>query len=216
MAKTSIRSILFVLFVIGLSAQTPQDKQKMRELWNQAFTDPEQTFNRKPNAFLMKAVEGKTGTALDIGMGQGRNAIALAKLGWDVTGVDISNEAVAQALAEAKKQHVTIHTIVAAVDEVNYGVDRYDLIYAIFENWIATQYADKYLPALKPGGLVVIESFQADVSKEIGRPLGNGVNELLHVFDRLRIVHYEDTIGPADWNDGKPSPIVRFIARREK
>ena len=63
---------------------------------------------------------------------------------------------------------------------------------------------------------MVIEGLHADISKEIGRPLGHGVNELLRVFDPLRIVYYEDTIGPADWNDGKPAPIVRFIARKEQ
>jgi methylase of polypeptide subunit release factors len=39
----------------------------------------------------------KPGTALDWGMGQGRNAIYLAGQGWDVTGVDISDVAVEQA-----------------------------------------------------------------------------------------------------------------------
>ena len=35
-------------------------------------------------------------------------------------------------------------------------------------------------------------------------------------LDHLRLVYYEDTVGPADWNDGKPAPIVRFIARKEQ
>ena len=54
------------------------------------------------------------------------------------------------------------------------------------------------------------------MSKEIGRPLGHKVNELPRAFDRLRILLYEDTVGPADWNAGKPSPIVRFIARKPR
>jgi hypothetical protein len=72
------------------------------------------------------------------------------------------------------------------------------------------------LPALKPGGLSVTEGFQDDFSKEIGRQLGYRVNELLHAFDGFRIVFYEDTVGPADWNGGKPAPVVRFIARKER
>ena len=31
----------------------------------------------------------KPGTALDVGMGQGRNALFLARQGWDVTGFDV-------------------------------------------------------------------------------------------------------------------------------
>ena len=73
----------------------------------------------------------------------------------------------------------------------------------------------KIVAALKPDGMVVIEGFQEDMSKQIGRPLGHRVNELTRAFDQLRIVYYEDTVGPADWNDGKPAPIVRFIARKQ-
>jgi alkyl hydroperoxide reductase subunit AhpC len=62
--------------------------------------------------------------------------------------------------------------------------------------------------------MIVIEGFQEDVSKEVGRPLGYHVNEVLRAFDRLRIVYYEDTIGPADWYGGKSAPIVRFVARK--
>jgi 2-polyprenyl-3-methyl-5-hydroxy-6-metoxy-1,4-benzoquinol methylase len=165
----------------------------------------------------LKSVQGKApGTALEIGMGQGRNTIAMARLGWDVTGIDISDEGIRQAIAEAKTQNVNIHAIVASADDFDYGSSRYDLIYATFEHQIVTDNAAKIVPALKPGGMVVVEGFQEDVSKEVGFRLGHGVNELLRAFDRLRIVFYEDTVGPADWNDGKPAPIVRFIARKEK
>jgi 2-polyprenyl-3-methyl-5-hydroxy-6-metoxy-1,4-benzoquinol methylase len=42
------------------------------------------------------------GSALEIGMGQGRNTIAIARLGWKVTGIDISDEGIRQ--AEAKRE----------------------------------------------------------------------------------------------------------------
>ena len=206
---------LVVLFGLSLSAQTPA-LQQQKEHWNKVFASSDAGFNRKPNAFLMKSVEGKTpGTALEIGMGQGRNTIAMARLGWDVTGIDISDEGIRQAVAEAKKQNVNIHAVLASADDFDYGTNRYDLVYATFEHQIVTNNAAKVVQALKPGGMVIVEGFQADMSKQIGRPLGHGVNELLRAFDKLRIVYYEDTIGPADWNEGQPSPIVRFIARKE-
>lgn len=43
------------------------------------------------------------GQALDIAMGTGRNALYLAKMGFEVEGVDISEEAVSIALESAKK-----------------------------------------------------------------------------------------------------------------
>jgi ubiquinone/menaquinone biosynthesis C-methylase UbiE len=171
----------------------------------------------KPNAFLLKSVQGMIpGTALEIGMGQGRNTIAIARLGWNVTGIDISDEGIRQALAEAKKQNVNIRAIMEDADKFEYGNNVYDLIYATFEHQIVTRNADKIISALKPGGTSVIEGFQEDFSKEIGRPLGYRVNELPCAFDHLRIKFYEDTVGPADWNNGKPAPIVRFIARKER
>jgi ubiquinone/menaquinone biosynthesis C-methylase UbiE len=202
----------FVFCATLVLAQNPQ-----QERWNKVFSSPDAGFNRQPNAFLLKSVQGVTpGTALEIGMGQGRNTIAIARLGWKVTGIDISDEGIRQALAEAKKQGVNIQTVVADAKEFDYGTERYDLIYATFEHQIVTDNAAKIVAALKPGGLVIVEGFQFDVSKEIGRPLGHRVNELPRAFDQLRIVYYEDTVGPADWNGGKPAPIARFIARKER
>jgi len=120
--------------------------------------------------------------------------------------------AMEKAAAEAKKQNVNIRAILASADDFDYGNARYDLIYATFEHQIVTDNAAKIVAALKPDGMVVIEGFQEDMSKQIGRPLGHRVNELTRAFDQLRILYYEDTVGPADWNDGKPAPIVRFIA----
>ena len=204
-----------LLTVVAALAQPPRARPK--EFWNKVLIADNSPFNHQPNAFLLKSVEGvKPGTALEVGMGQGRNTIAMARLGWEVTGIDIADEAIRLALDEAKKQNVTIKAIVADANQFDYGTSRYDLIYATFEQQIFSNNAAKILAALKPGGLVITEGFQDDMSKQVGRPLGFHVNELLRAFDGMRIVFYEDTIGPADWNDGKPAPIVRFIARKEK
>ncbi len=65
--------------------------------WNKLLTrDTTYKFNEEPNALLMETVKRqKPGKALDLGMGQGRNSIYLAMNGWEVTGVDIADEAVA-------------------------------------------------------------------------------------------------------------------------
>ena len=213
MQRNIAAHLLCAMLVLAQTANA----QQQQERWNNVFASPDAAFNRKPNAFLLKSVQGMTpGTALEIGMGQGRNTIAIARLGWNVTGIDISDEGIRQALAEAKKQNVNIRAIMADADQFEYGNDVYDLIYATFEHQIVTKNADKIISALKPGGTIVIEGFQEDFSKEIGRPLGHRVNELPRAFDRLRIKFYEDTVGPADWNNGKPAPIVRFIARKER
>jgi 2-polyprenyl-3-methyl-5-hydroxy-6-metoxy-1,4-benzoquinol methylase len=216
MRKTIVGHLLWGVFGLCVLAQSPTEQQQ-KERWNKVFASSDIGFNRRPNAFLLKSVQGKTpGTALEIGMGQGRNTIAMARLGWDVTGIDISDEGIRQAVAEAKKQNVNIHAVLADADNFDYGIARYDLIYATFEHQIVTDNAAKIIAALKPDGMVVVEGFQEDMSKQIGRPLGHAVNELTRAFDQLRIVYYEDTVGPADWNDGKAAPIVRFVARKRQ
>jgi len=214
MRQAIVRLLIPITLGVPLFVQA-QGVQQQVERWNRVFRSPEPSFTPEPNSFLMKSVQGKTpGKALEIGMGQGRNTIAMARLGWDVTGIDISDEGIRQAETEAKKQNLTIHAILADANKFDYGIARYDLIYATFEHQIVTNNADKIVPALKPGGLVIIEGFEEDFSREISRPLGYRVNELTRAFDKLRILYYEDAVGPADWNNGKPAPIARFIGRK--
>jgi SAM-dependent methyltransferase len=66
------------------------------DFWNRFFTVGAPKFNTAPNGFLVSVVQGRTpGKALDVGMGDGRNALYLAKLGWQVTGFDPADKAVA-------------------------------------------------------------------------------------------------------------------------
>ena len=59
--------------------------------WNRFYQDSNALYNREPNGFLMEVVADRTpGVALDYGMGTGRNALYLAKLGWKVYGFDLS------------------------------------------------------------------------------------------------------------------------------
>src|SRR3989337_4060642 len=72
--------------------QTPTAPlENPRERWNKEFERGTPTLRTAPNKLLIEVTQGrKPGTALDLGMGQGRNAIHLAGQGWDVTGVAIS------------------------------------------------------------------------------------------------------------------------------
>ncbi len=78
---------------LGHLAFTRPDGAKV--LWNKVYGGSDPIFVRTPNALLAAAMQDrKPGAALDIGMGQGRNAVFLAMQGWDVTGFDPSDEAV--------------------------------------------------------------------------------------------------------------------------
>ena len=54
-----------------------------QEYWNGKFNDPKTRFRREPSRLLVEAIAGrKPGRAIDLGMGEGRNAIYLAQQGW--------------------------------------------------------------------------------------------------------------------------------------
>ena len=57
----------------------------------------------------------KSGTVLDIGVGEGRNALFLAKHGFNVTGIDISKEAIRKFLEFSQKENLRIRGIISDI-----------------------------------------------------------------------------------------------------
>ena len=58
------------------------------EDWNRRYATAELVWTAEPNRFLVAEVEGLPGgSALDLGAGEGRNAVWLAQQGWQVTAV---------------------------------------------------------------------------------------------------------------------------------
>src|SRR5512136_910140 len=115
-----------------------------------------------PSEFLIASLKGlKPGAALDVGTGQGRNAVWLATQGWDVTGIDISGVGLTAAMANAAKAGVTIRTVKTAYADYDFGTAKWDLI-AMFFAWAPVAdpgFMGKIERALRPGGLVVFEHF---------------------------------------------------------
>jgi len=179
---------------------TEQGQRLEIEMWNRVLTAPKPFFNTKPNAFLTEMIRGvKPGTALDVGMGQGRNALFLAQQGWTVTGFDPADKAVAAAQEEAKRLGVNVTTLVARDDQFDFGTERWDLV--VLSYVTLRHLIPQIRQSLKPGGLAVVEAFHRDATKN--QSIGSGVvydtNELLKLFDRFRVIRYEDTEGTADF-----------------
>jgi SAM-dependent methyltransferase len=146
-------------------------------------------------------------------MGQGRNAIYLAQQGWAVTGFDPADKAVAQANATAAKLGVKLNTVVQGSEDFDFGENRWDLIVLSYVG--VRDVVDQVVRALKPGGIVVIEGFHRDVTRN--RPVGGAVvfdtNELLTLFSKLRVLRYEDADATSDFGGGG-SRAVRLCAMK--
>ena len=186
------------------------------ERWNQILTSPKPAFNTQPNAFLVRMVQGrKPGRALDVGMGQGRNAIYLASLGWNVTGFDPAERAVDAANQAAQARGLKLTTEIVGSEKFDFGRNRWDLIVLSYVS--LRQELQKIIDSLAPGGMVVVEGFHRDTTAK--RPVGGGVvfdtNELLKLFAPLRVIQYEDLEGPTDFGVGEPNRLVRLAAIKQ-
>lgn len=77
--------------------------------WEDFYAGGKARWSGRPNASLVEEVEGLTlGTALDLGCGQGGDAIWLATEGWTVTAADISANALEIAARHAAEAGVEI------------------------------------------------------------------------------------------------------------
>ena len=102
------------------------------EFWNQRYAERERIWSGRPNTALVDTVSPLApGRALDLGCGEGGDSIWLAEQGWTVTGVDVSETALARAKTEADHRELAITWV--AADLATWQPDeRFDLISACF------------------------------------------------------------------------------------
>ena len=146
--------------------------------------------------------------ALDVAMGRGRHAVALALDGFKTFGVDVRFDAVRDAKLAAEAAGVRVHVWCADLTQHPLPSARFDLI-------VVTRYLQRDLfaalrAAVRPGGVVVYETFTT-----AQRALGWGPTspdhllepgELLRLFEGFEILFYEEV--------SAPEAVARLAARR--
>jgi len=152
----------------------------------------------EPSEFLLENIELlPKGRVLDVAMGNGRNSIYLAKMGFEVEGVDISSEAVKSALGLAKKLGVPVKARVVDL-EGSYQIekDAYDVI--ICFNYLQRSLIPRIKTGLRKGGMVVYETFIVDQAALFGKPKNPDYllkhNELLDMFRDFRCLRYREGV----------------------
>jgi SAM-dependent methyltransferase len=211
-----MRSGSFVPRVVGFVARHPSFS---RILFNRVFKT--EKVPREHNSLLEEAVRTiRPGKALDVTVGQGRNAVFLALRGWDVTGFDVSEEALSRAGDAARRAGVSIHAVQSTSEAFDYGVDRWQLLLLSYA-WAPVSdpaFAARLKQSLRNGGLVVFEHFLHDgpdtAPKAAGAP---DPGELPKLFAGFEILCYEEVKGVPDWKEalgGALPRLVRMIARK--
>lgn len=201
------------------AANQNNPKELERQKWNAVLTGKETRvpFNASPNQLLAETIKGRPpGKALDVGMGQGRNTLFLARQGWDAYGVDIADEAVTLAQDNARKAGLRITTFVQDDAEFDFGTNRWDLVAFIYAG--GRNHVEKVRQSLKPGGLVVIEGYHRDATKQrkIGEDVVFDTDELKNLYTAagFTVLRYEENKGIGDFGL-QQMRLVKLVAQKK-
>lgn len=118
---------------------------------------------------LLADLPKKTGKLLLLGVGGGRDAIALAKLGFDVTGVDYVPEMVDRAMENARKRGVPIEGMVQEISKLDVPSGIYDVVwisrsmYSCIPTRVRrVEMVSRVANALMPGGYFLCQFHRGD------------------------------------------------------
>ena len=101
--------------------------------WNERYAGTDLVWSAGPNAFVEQICSSLTpGTALDLAAGEGRNALWLAELGWEVTAVDFSSVGLEKARRAAVARGVHLETEEADLTSYEPARDRFDLVLIVY------------------------------------------------------------------------------------
>src|SRR4051794_4427953 len=97
--------------------------------WDERYATAEQIWSGDPNGALVAEVSGLApGTALDVGCGEGADAVWLARQGWQVTALDVSQVALERAERHARDAGVSVTWIRSGLVDAQLGT--FDLVSA--------------------------------------------------------------------------------------
>jgi SAM-dependent methyltransferase len=135
------------------------------ERWETRFATPEYAFGKEPNYFLAacKPLLPKSGRALSVADGEGRNGVWLAEQGLDVVSVDFSPSAQKKARALAAERRVNVDFQESDVHRWSYPPAAFDVVLEVFAQFSTPE--ERPLKwrgmrtALKPGGLLIVVGY---------------------------------------------------------
>lgn len=135
-------------------------------MWDERYRTEGYVFGTEPNRFVVEHLSGlPPGRALDLGSGQGRNAVWLARHGHRVTAVDLSPVAGEQARRLAAEAGVTIDFVTADLSTWQPERSKFDLVLLSYlqldQEWRRTVHRGA-ADALAPGGIVLLIAHHRD------------------------------------------------------
>ncbi len=185
------------------------------ERWNERYTQDFRPFPDAPAPWLVahRALLTGGGRALDVACGDGRNALYLARHGYEVEAIDAADVAIDALRTAARERDLAITPLVVDLEREPLPAGPYDVIVTM--NFLQRDLFGPLQDALAPGGLLLYETLgQAHVT-QLGRSFNPAYlldeGELLRAFGGLELVdHFE---GVAE-RGGGPRGVGAIVARR--
>ena len=194
--------------------------------WNDRYSTNGLVYGSAPNEFLVEAARlfPKQGKAIDLGAGEGRNAIYLASLGLDVLAVDQSEVGLRKAERLAGERGLRVAT--RAVDLRDFDVEpgSLDVVSSIFVHLpreLRETVHRRVVGWLRSGGVFVLESYAPEqLHRDTGGPKDPDMLPPVETLEKeltgLALVHRASvvrTVIEGDFHSGE-SAVVQIIGRK--
>ena len=194
--------------------------------WNERYSADDLAYGHAPNDFLVSMADRlpSSGKAVDIGAGEGRNALFLAARGLNVLAVDQSEVGMQKAQRLAAERGLTLRTQAVDLQDFDAEANSLDVVTSIFCHLPATLRAavhQRIAKWLKPGGVLVLEAYSPDqIQRGTGGPkdpaLLAPLEVLLSELNGLQIEHEAALIRnvtEGQYHTGEAS-VVQVVARK--
>jgi len=180
----------------------------LREKWNGRYRDTERV--PCPAQVLADNLHllPKRGRALDLACGLGANALLLAERGLEVSAWDLSPVAIERLRRESVRLGLKIDTQVRDVQRLPPRPDSFDVI--VVSHFLDRSLASPIWHALKPGGLLVYQTFTREAVTDSGPSNPEyrlGRNELIRLFPGAIVRFYRE-----EGRVGDPTKGTRDLA----
>jgi SAM-dependent methyltransferase len=194
-------------------------------VWDERYDTETYVYGREPNSFLVdNAARLPRGRVLCLAEGEGRNAVFLAGLGYDVVAVDSSAVGLEKARRLAVDSNVAIDTVVADLADYPIPESSFAGVVSIFCHLPPPLRVDlhrRVVDGLEPGGSLLLEAFTPkQLDYRTGGPpdaaMMMTLDGLRHELEGLDFEHGRELVRPV--HEGAlhhgDSAVVQVIAHK--
>ena len=169
--------------------------EEVKKSWDKRFSNETYLFGKEPAETIkryVKKLPRRKLKILDLAMGEGRNAVYLAKFGHEVTGIDISSVAIKKSNKLAKENNVKIKGIVGDLNKYLFNENEFDVVLCYY--YLDRKLIKKIKNWVKPGGYVAFEAHTVldKIESKGNKDYLLKENELINLFSGFRFLHFEE------------------------